>query len=201
MNSSSKEAAAAHPARSGFLLGIAAYGLWGVLPIYFKLLTGIAPVSIVAQRVAWSVPFLLVLMLATGSLRDVRAALADKRTCRWLALTALLIGINWLFYVYAVMSGHILAGSLGYYLNPLANVLLGRIVLKERLSSPQWAAVVIAFIGIAVLAVQALGQLWLSLTLCVSFASYGCCESSHRSNPASASQSRRCCCCRYRSAG
>ena len=159
--------------RSGFVMGVAAYGLWGILPIYFKLLEGVASVSIVAHRIAWSVPFLLAVLLIGGNLRQVREALSNKKTCAWLALTAALIGINWLLYVYAVMSGHILAGSLGYYLNPLANVLLGRIVLKERLSSLQWAAVGIAFAGISVLAWQALGQLWISLALCVSFASYG----------------------------
>jgi chloramphenicol-sensitive protein RarD len=84
-----------------------------------------------------------------------------------------LIGINWLLYVYAVTSGHILAASFGYYLNPLANVLLGRFVLKERLSALQWSAVAIAGAGISVLAAGALSHLWISLTLCVSFALYG----------------------------
>ena len=90
-----------------------------------------------------------------------------------LLVTALLIGGNWLLYVYAVTSGHILAASFGYYLNPLANVLLGRFVLKERLSRLQWTAVAIAGAGISVLAAGALGQLWISLTLCASFALYG----------------------------
>ena len=86
---------------------------------------------------------------------------------------SLLIGTNWLLYVYAINSGHILAGSLGYYLNPLANILLGRFILKERLTRLQWAAVAIAAGGIAVLAAGALGTLWISLTLCFSFATYG----------------------------
>ena len=90
-----------------------------------------------------------------------------------LFVTALLIGTNWLLYVYAINSGHILAGSLGYYLNPLANILLGRFILKERLTKVQWAAVGIAAAGIAVLAAGALGTLWISLTLCFSFATYG----------------------------
>jgi chloramphenicol-sensitive protein RarD len=173
MNDGSNAANDRQHRRTGFAMGVAAYGLWGILPIYFKLLKDIPSVSIVAHRIAWSVPFLLALLLVAGNLRQVREALTNRKTCSWLALTAALIGINWLLYVYAVMSGHILAGSLGYYLNPLANVLLGRIVLKERLSSLQWAAVAIAFAGISVLAWQALGQLWISLALCVSFASYG----------------------------
>ena len=88
-------------------------------------------------------------------------------------VTAVLIAINWLLYVYAVNSGHILAGSLGYYLNPLANILLGRFVLKETLSRRQWAAVAIAAAGVAVLAAGAGETLWISLTLCFSFATYG----------------------------
>ena len=97
----------------------------------------------------------------------------SRKTLGILALTALLIGGNWLLYVYAVTSGHILAASFGYYLNPLANVLLGRFVLKERLTRLQWTAVAIAGAGISVLAAGALGQLWISLALCVSFALYG----------------------------
>ena len=159
--------------RRGFAFGVGAYALWGVLPIYFKLLAGVESVSIVAHRITWSVPFLLAVLLVGRKLGELRQAITDRRTLRWLALSALLIGVNWLLYVYAVMSGQILAGSLGYYLNPLANVLLGRIVLKERLSRLQWAAVAIALAGISALAWQALGQLWISLTLCVSFALYG----------------------------
>jgi chloramphenicol-sensitive protein RarD len=90
-----------------------------------------------------------------------------------LVVTALLIGGNWLLYVYSVISGHILAASFGYYLNPLVNVLLGRFVLKEKLGRLQWTAVAIAAAGISVLAAGALGQLWISLTLCLSFALYG----------------------------
>jgi chloramphenicol-sensitive protein RarD len=103
----------------------------------------------------------------------VREAMAQPRTVGILAMTALLIGGNWLLYVYAVTSDHVLAASFGYYLNPLANVLLGRFVLHERLSRLQWIAVAIAAAGISVLAAGAFGQLWISLTLCVTFALYG----------------------------
>jgi chloramphenicol-sensitive protein RarD len=96
-----------------------------------------------------------------------------RRTTLLLAISALLIGGNWLLYVYAVNSGQILAASLGYYLNPLANIMLGRFFLHERLSRLQWAAVAIAAVGIAVLAAGSLGQLWISLLLCGSFALYG----------------------------
>ena len=157
----------------GFLYGVGAYGLWGFLPIYFKQLTAVPSVSIVAHRILWSVPFLLMLLLYGRKAGDLRAALSDRRTLAWLALTATLIGINWLLYIYAVTSGHILAGSLGYYLNPLANVLLGRFILNEQMSKLQWTALAIAAAGVSAMALGALSQLWISLTLCVSFASYG----------------------------
>lgn len=160
-------------ARRGLYFGLAAYGLWGVLPIYFKALAEVPPVDVVAHRIIWSLPFLALLLTAAAGWRQVREAMASRRTMALLLLTALLIAVNWLLYVYAVVSGHILAGSLGYYLNPLMNVLLGRVVLKERLSGLQWAAVAMAAAGISALAVGALGQLWISLGLAVSFATYG----------------------------
>ena len=162
-----------HIDRKGLGLGIAAYGLWGILPIYFKALRAVPSVDIVAHRIVWSVPILALLLSVAGAWKEIGIAMRNCRAMLFLLATALLIGGNWLLYVYAVNSGHILAGSLGYYLNPLANVLLGRIVLKERLSWLQWAAVGLAAAGIAALAAGALGQLWISLTLCLSFASYG----------------------------
>ena len=160
-------------ARRGLFYGIAAYGLWGVLPIYFKAVDAVAAVDIVAHRILWSLPFLALLLALSRAWNQVGKAFRDRRTLLLLVVTAVLIGANWLLYVYAVTSGHILAASLGYYLNPLANVLLGRFVLKERLSRLQWAAVAIAAAGISALAAGALGQLWISLVLCVSFAAYG----------------------------
>jgi chloramphenicol-sensitive protein RarD len=161
-----------HP-RAGFVLGLSAYTLWGVLPIYFKLIAAVPAFDIVAHRILWSLPFLAFLIAISKGWGKVRAAMTRPRTLGILTLTALLIGGNWLLYVYAVTSGHILAASFGYYLNPLANVLLGRFALKERLSRLQWIAVAIAAAGISVLAAGALGQLWISLTLCISFALYG----------------------------
>src|SRR3954447_1124760 len=161
-----------HP-RTGFVLGLLAYALWGVLPIYFKLLGAIPPVDIVAQRVIWSLPLLVLLIAISRGWPKVQEAIKRPRTIGILFLSALLIGTNWLLYLYAVTSGHILASSFGYYLNPLANVLLGRFVLGERLNRLQWAAVAIAAAGISVLAAGALGQLWISLALCISFALYG----------------------------
>lgn len=165
--------AAAHRSESGFLYGIGAYFLWGVLPIYFKQIAHLGALDIVAHRVVWSLPFLIVLIALRRRWKAILAVLADRRTLALLALSAILIATNWLLYVYSVVGGYILAASLGYYLNPLANVLMGRFLLGEKLSRLQWAAVAIAAAGIAVLAAGAVGHLWISLTLCISFATYG----------------------------
>jgi chloramphenicol-sensitive protein RarD len=168
-----KAAATTSPPGGGFLLGLTAYALWGVLPIYFEELRAVPATDIVAHRVLWSLPFLAILILVTRAGGKVRAAVKRPRTFAILGLTAFLIGTNWLLYVYSVTSGHILAASFGYYLNPLANVLLGRFVLREKLNRMQWAAVAIAAAGISVLAAGALSQLWMSLALCITFALYG----------------------------
>ncbi len=165
--------AAADPARAGLVFGLLAYGFWGVLPIYFKQLSGVSPLDIVAHRIVWSLFFLMLLLAVTRGWDQVLQGIKNRRTMGLLVATSLLIAINWLLYVYAVTSGHILAGSLGYYLNPLMNILLGRFILKERLTGLQWAAVGIAAAGVSVLAAGAGTTLWISLTLCVSFATYG----------------------------
>ena len=165
--------AAVDPARAGLVYGLLAYGLWGVLPIYFKLIAEVSAIDIVAHRIAWSLLFLGVLLAITKGWAQVRTGLKDRRTVLLLLSSAALIAINWLLYVYAVTGGHILAGSLGYYLNPLMNILLGRFILKERLTGLQWTAVAIAAAGVSVLAAGAGTTLWISLTLCVTFATYG----------------------------
>ena len=166
-------AAPRHSARIGIACGVAAYAMWGILPVYFKLLKAVSPIDIVAHRIVWSMIALGLAISLLGRWGAVRTAVADRATRRLLLVTACLIAVNWLLYVYAINSGHILAGSLGYYLNPLANILLGRFLLGERLERLQWAAVAIAAAGVAFLAFGALDTLWISLTLCVSFASYG----------------------------
>ena len=159
--------------RSGLVLGLLAYTLWGVLPLYFKAIEVLPATDIVAHRVIWSLPFLAVLIALTRTWRKVRDVVAQPRTVGVLVVTAVLVAANWLLYVQAVTTGHILAASFGYYLNPLANVLLGRFVLHERLNRLQWIAVGIAAAGISVLAAGALNQLWISLALCATFATYG----------------------------
>nr|WP_314445771.1 EamA family transporter RarD [uncultured Sphingomonas sp.] len=168
-----RHAPAATLSRAGLGLGIGAYTAWGLMPLYFKLLLGVPALAIVAHRVVWSFLLLGGLITLKRAWPAIREALGQPRTVRLLLATSGLIGINWLLYVYAVNSGHILAASLGYYLNPLANILLGRFVLGEPLSRAQWVAVALAAVGVSILAVGALSHLWISLSLCVSFALYG----------------------------
>ncbi|WP_342449815.1 EamA family transporter RarD [Sphingomonas jejuensis] len=152
---------------------LSAYLMWGVLPLYFRTVSSVHPFEIVAQRVLWSVIFIAGVLLAAGRMGRLRRAVGDKRVVLTLAATAGLIGLNWLIYVWAVLNGHVLATSLGYYLNPLVNVAMGVVVLKERLSRAQVVAVMLAAAGVLVLALGAPDGLWISLTLAVSFASYG----------------------------
>ena len=160
-------------ARGGMLLGLSAYLLWGVLPLYFKAIDRVGPIEIVAHRIVWSLLFLGALAAVWKRWPTIREALRTPRLVVTLALTAVLIAANWLIYIYAVVSDHVLEGSLGYYLNPLVNVLLGVVLLKERLSRFQKLAVGLAAIGVAILAAGAGSALWISLSLAGSFALYG----------------------------
>jgi len=159
--------------RAGFGFGLSAYLFWGVVPLYFKLLDHVGALEIVAHRIAWALPLLLALLVAARQLGGFVAALRDPKTVRALALSSVLIGINWTVYIWAVTHEQILAASLGYFLNPLVSVLLGVVVLKERLRRWQVAAIALAGIGVAVLATGALDTLWISITLALSFGTYG----------------------------
>jgi chloramphenicol-sensitive protein RarD len=160
-------------ARKGVAFGLSAYLLWGFLPAYFKLIGEVLPTEVVAQRVLWSVLLLAGLILAARRWGKLRAGLADPKVLRILALSALLIGFNWLVYIWAIGAEHVLETSLGYFLNPLVNVIMGVLLLKERLTRAQGLAVGLAAIGVAVLAVGAASGLWISLALALSFATYG----------------------------
>jgi len=155
------------------ILGLAAYAMWGVLPLYFKALGKAAPTEIVAHRIIWSLIFLTAGATLAKRWPHIRAALARPRVPLILLATSALIAVNWTVYIYAVATGHVLEGSLGYYLNPLVNVLLGVAFLKERLTRWQAGAVALAAVAVAILAFGAGGALWISLTLAASFASYG----------------------------
>ena len=159
--------------RAGLWMGLGAYLLWGVMPLYFKALAHVDPTEIVAHRILWSLLFLGALASLWKRWPEIRAALSNRRVLLTLAATSVLIGVNWLVYIWAVLNGHVLEGSLGYYLNPLVNVLLGVFLLKEKLSRAQVVAVALAAAGVAVLAFGAGSGLWISLTLAFSFATYG----------------------------
>jgi chloramphenicol-sensitive protein RarD len=159
--------------RAGLLFGLGAYLLWGVLPLYFKLLAAVPPIEIVANRILWSLILLGILVTLWRRWPAIRAAVATGRILLILTLTAALIAANWLIYVWAVVRGHVLETSLGYYLNPLINVLLGVALLKERLSRTQAGAVLLAAAGVAILAWGATSGLWISLSLAFSFGLYG----------------------------
>lgn len=163
--------------RSAFRKGLAAalitYVIWGLLPLYFKALHSVPPLELVGWRVVFTVPICCVIVWARGQWPEVRSALADRRVMGLLVLSALLIGSNWLIFVVAINNGHVLATSLGYYINPLLNVLLGTVFLGERLTRMQWAAVALAGAGIALLLSGALDTLAVALSLAITFALYG----------------------------
>lgn len=152
---------------------MAAYGLWGLLPIFFKLLHAVTPVEVVAQRVIWSLVLIVGVLAARRNLGALGAALRERRIVLPLTASALFIGFNWLVYVWSVNNGHVIAASLGYFLNPLVNVALGVLVLKERLRRGQTIAITIAAVGVAIMAAAAFTTLWISVGLAVSFALYG----------------------------
>ncbi|MDN5669872.1 MAG: EamA family transporter RarD [Renibacterium salmoninarum] len=155
------------------LYGIAAYGLWGLLPLYFLLLKPAAPIEIVANRVLWSLVFCALLVTVTRAWRPLLQIFRTPKTLGVLAVAAVLIAVNWLTYTYGVTSGHAIESSLGYFINPLVSVLLGVFVLKEKLRPLQWIAVGIGFIAVVELTI-AYGQLpWIALVLAFSFGIYG----------------------------
>lgn len=168
---------AGKPVRSestaGILFGIGAYGLWGLLPLYFFVLQPAGAIEIVANRVVWSLIFCALLITITRAWKAFGAAIKDRSVFGALALAAGLIAVNWLTYTFGVTTGHAVETSLGYFINPLVSVLLGVFVLKEKLRPLQWAAVGIGFVAVGVLTFS-YGQLpWIALLLAFSFGLYG----------------------------
>lgn len=158
---------------AGVLFGFGAYGLWGLLPLYFFALMPAGAVEIVANRVVWSLFFCVLLITVTRSWRALAGAFRDRSVFGTLAIAAALIAVNWLTYTYGVTTGQAVEAALGYFINPLVSVLIGVIVLKEKLRPLQWAAVGIGFIAVGVLTVS-YGKLpWIALTLAFSFGLYG----------------------------
>lgn len=163
--------------RMGWICGLSAYLLWGVLPIYWKQLHKVDAMEILANRFIWSLLFVFILIVATGKwkefLQETKAVFSTTKTSINMILAAIMIALNWGIFIWAVEDGRIIETSMGYYINPLMNVSLGMVFLKERLNKLEWIAVILATMGIAYMVLQ-LGYLpWVSIAVPLTFAIYG----------------------------
>jgi chloramphenicol-sensitive protein RarD len=157
----------------GFAAAATAFTIWGLFPVYLHPLREVAAIQVIAHRVTWSCLFIFTWLALRGELGRVSATLVKPALVARLTLTALLISCNWLVYVWSVTHGHIVESSLGYYINPLVNVLLGIFVLRERLNPLQWLAVSLAALAVAYLTVLAGRPPWIALALALTFSLYG----------------------------
>jgi len=161
-----------HETRLGLLYATAAFLLWGVVPVYWKMLQHVPALEILAHRIVWGLALVAVWMTIRGRWQELRDVFRRPRTVAALLASTVFIAINWGLFIYAVNTNRVLATSLGYYINPLVNVLLGLVVLNERLNRKQWIAVSLAALAVILLTLQA-GELpWISLVLPVSFGLY-----------------------------
>ncbi|MFY2510205.1 EamA family transporter RarD [Vibrio pectenicida] len=159
--------------RQGVLLAIGAYTMWGIAPIYFKAISQVSPLEILSHRVVWSFVLLTVLLHFGRRWRGVRDVSRSKSKMLYLISTALLVGVNWLIFIWAVNSNHMLDASLGYYINPLLNVVLGMLFLGERLRKLQWFAVALATCGVAVQLIAFGSVPMVAIALAFTFGLYG----------------------------
>jgi chloramphenicol-sensitive protein RarD len=159
--------------RRGIWLAVGAYGAWGILPIYFKALSNVPPLEMLANRIVWSLLFMVGVITWKRDWAGMRSAVRNRRAVAIYAVAAIIIAVNWYLYIWAVNAGHILDASLGYFINPLMNVVLGVLLLGERLRRGQWLAIAVAASGVAYLT-WSYGQLpWVALVLAGTFAAYG----------------------------
>ncbi len=163
----------ASEATRGFFFALSAYVFWGVQPIFMKLVAHIPAAEVVAHRIVWSLPIAGVVIWALGRTADLKAALRSPRTLAMAAVTATLITVNWGIYVWAIAVDRAVETALGYYINPLVSVVMGAVLLGEKLTAPQIVAVGLAFAAVVVLTVDAGGLPWVSLGLALTFAVYG----------------------------
>ena len=159
--------------RRGTLYGAGAYLLWGLFPLYWPLLAPSAPLEVLAHRILWSLVVVVVLLAVTRRVEQVRAAVRDRRRLAQLALAAVVVAINWGTYIYGVTNDRVVETSLGYFVNPIVTVLLGVVVLGERLRPAQWTALGAAFVAVVVLTVENGSPPWIALVLAFSFGTYG----------------------------
>lgn len=167
---------AASPPRAatrGLPAALGAFAIWGLLPLYLRALDAVPALQLVAHRVAWACVFVLGWMGLRGEAGELRQVFAGRGVLLRLAATALLITVNWLVYVWAVANDQVVETSLGYFINPLVNVVLGVVLLSERLNRAQWTAVSLAAVGVVYLTWSAGRLPWIALTLALSFGFYG----------------------------
>ncbi|MEM9386203.1 MAG: EamA family transporter RarD [Pseudomonadota bacterium] len=166
-------AASGDRGREGLAAALCAYLMWGILPVYFKLVAKVDALEILAHRIVWAVPFGVLIISLRGQRQAVWDALRHPRTLALLATSAAFIAINWLVYIRAVLSGNIFQASLGYYINPLVSVLAGVLFFGERLNRTQVISVGLATVGVLVLATVGRGFPLISITLALTFTVYG----------------------------
>ena len=152
---------------------LGSHAIWGTMPLYLVLVHSVPSIEFVAWRIVFTLPLCLLFLAWTRRWGEVRRAFADKRAVLALLGSSAMIGVNWVLYVVAVQTGHVFAASLGYYILPLVMMLMGLVVLKERLTRVQWGAVALAAVGVAALAAGALSTLLFSITMAITFGTYG----------------------------
>jgi chloramphenicol-sensitive protein RarD len=157
----------------GVVLALTAYLLWGAFPLYFKAVQSIPPADMLAHRVLWSAVFVWVLLAAQRRWQWIERVFADLRVLATFTLSAVMVSLNWGVYIYAVSAGHIVDASLGYFINPLMSVMLGAVVLRERMRPVQWFAIACAAAGVLWLTWMAGRPPWIGLIIAVSFSVYG----------------------------
>jgi len=160
-------------ARSGLAYGLAAYGIWGVVPVYFKWLSAVPASEVVAQRIVWSAILLFLTLAILGRLKELAACFRHARSLKLLMLSTTFISANWYVFIYSVLTNQIMQGSLGYFILPLVNVAIGTIFFRERMGRSQWLALMFAAGGVLVLTVWDGKFPWIALTLAFSFSIYG----------------------------
>jgi len=159
--------------KSGLLYALGAHAFWGSMPLYLLLVQSVDPLEFIAWRVVFTLPLCVLFLAMSRGWTELGAVLRDRRAVATLLGSATMVGVNWWLYVWAIHNGHVYAASLGYYILPLMMMLLGLVVLGEKLTRGQWWAVGLAGIGVGVLAVGALTTMWLSLSMAVTFGLYG----------------------------
>lgn len=159
--------------RQGYLYGIGAYVMWGILPLYWKLIDFIPAYEILAHRILWSFVFVLGILYFQGNIHRLKEVISDKNNVLRLFCSTVFITINWGLYIWAINSEHVVEASMGYYMNPLFVVLIGVLVLKEKLSIYQMISLFMAALGVVIITVQYGSIPWVSLILAISFAFYG----------------------------